>query len=71
MSTNREPVWWREPCSGPYTTPCFELWDDHIAAQNLRLYQWCPRCLFELSVKFGHHEDAGSRDRPALTKRPG
>ena len=38
--------WFMEPCSGPYVAACITYADD---VDNLRLYQWCPPCLYRLS----------------------
>jgi hypothetical protein len=38
-------------CDGPYERPCIEYADDRV---NIRLYQWCPACLFALSSRLNH-----------------
>lgn len=63
-----EPIWWQKPCSGPYEDTCLDRWDEDIAGGNLRLFQWCSRCLFELSVRHGYRFDGAEPERPALVK---
>lgn len=64
-------IWWEEPCSGPYAMPCLDIYDSDVEEHNLRLYQWCPRCLSELSIRLGgEHPDPSERlpARPPLVK---